>query len=280
MSGRIYVVATPLGNAEDLSPRARRILAEVDFIACEDTRKTGLLLHGLGIQGKTLVSYFDAKELEKSFEIIERISKSGESCALVSDAGTPAIADPGYRLLKLAHEKKIEVHSVPGPSALSTLVSVSGLPSDQFLFVGFLPRKTKELETALDLWKQLRVSVVAFESPKRFQKSLEFLSLHVPNACISIGREMTKLYEEIVQLRILEALSWAKEHSHLKGELALMIDFRIEDSPKSSDELLIPKAKFLLEKGLSTKDVVEFFSEDLADKKDFYKRVSELKKSV
>lgn len=279
MSARIFVVATPLGNREDLSPRARKTLQEADLIACEDTRRTGQFLRSLEIPYVSLVSYYDANEVQRAEELIERIQNESLTLALVSDAGTPAIADPGFRLIKLAHECNIPVLAIPGPSTLSALISVSGLPSDRVMFVGFLPRKKKQLEEDIHLWKKSKASIVAFEAPNRLCESLEVIAQHLPSAQLCIGRELTKIYEEVRHFPIAEAIEWAKAHTHLKGELALMLDPVLREEESISDEWdsLLEKAKFLRERGVSAKDLTEFFSDQVSDKKELYKRMAQLK---
>jgi 16S rRNA (cytidine1402-2'-O)-methyltransferase len=279
VSARIYVVATPLGNREDLSPRAKRILQEADLIACEDTRRTGQLLNSMEIPHANLLSYFDANEMQRAKELIERIENSQLTLALVSDAGTPAIADPGFRLIKLAHEHKIPVLPVPGPSTLSALISVSGLPSDRVLFVGFLPRKKNSLLDEIQIWKKTRATILAFETPNRLCETLAVFAESLPNAQICIGRELTKIYEEVHLFSIAEAQKWAEEHTHLKGELAMMIDPALSEEESVEEEWgpLLQKAKFLKERGLSAKDLVEFFSDQVSDKKELYRRMAQLK---
>ncbi len=275
MSAQIFVIATPLGNLEDLSPRARRVLEEVDFIACEDTRRTGQLLQLLAIPKKELVSYYDAVEDHRAPALIDRIQEKAQSLALVSDAGTPAIADPGFRLIRLAHEANIPVIAVPGPSTLSTLISVSGLPSDRVLFVGFLPRKKNQLMAEIQSWKRIRASIVALETPPRVEAALRVIAELVPNAEICIGRELTKLHEELRMFSITEALDWAVGHTHLKGELALMIHIPVEtESDADCDwDALLGKARFLHERGLTHKDLVEFLAHESIDRKELYQRL-------
>ncbi len=276
MSAHISVVATPLGNREDLSPRARKVLQEADLIACEDTRRTRILLQSLEIPYKELFSYYDANEEQRAKELIERILHSHIKVALVSDAGTPAVADPGFRLIKLAHEHKIPVLSIPGPSTLAALISISGLPSDRVLFVGFLPRKKNQLLEDLEIWKGAKASILAFETPHRLCDSLQVLAEAVPHSQICIGRELTKLHEEVHVFSISEALKWAVAHTHLKGELAVMLDLSAGTVSEEDFEWapLLKKAKFLKERGISTKDLVDFFSDSVKNKKELYKRMT------
>ena len=282
MSAQIFVVATPLGNREDLSPRAQRILQTADLIACEDTRRTGQLLRSLEIVHAQLVSYYDAIEGKRAEDLITRVQSEQLSLALVSDAGTPAIADPGFRLVKRAHELGIPVRVIPGPSTLSALVSVAGLPSDRILFVGFLPRKKNQLIAEIATWKQSLASIVAFESPLRLQDSLAVLAEQLPNAEICIGRELTKLYEEVQTSSIAQAVQWAKAHTHLKGELALMIHTATTEEEKADVEWepLLRKAQFLLERGLSHKDIVACLGDEHIDRKELYRRLLELKNKL
>ncbi len=280
---KIYIVATPLGNREDFSKRAKEILEQVDLIACEDTRRTGLFLQSLGISKRTLITYFDAIEEKRAKDLITRISEEQLTCALVTDAGTPAIADPGFRLVKLAHEFKIPVSPIPGPSALSAIVSVSGLASDRILFVGFLPRKKNQALDEIASWKKTKASIVAYESAERISESLKILAEYLPQAQICIGRELTKIYEEIHTFSIQEALIWAENHKTLKGELALMIDPCFPEEKKDNEEAwecLLEKADYLLKCGLSHKDVVGFFADSEFDKKELYQRILKKKSSI
>ena len=275
MSAKLWIVATPLGNIEDLSPRARQILQDCDLIACEDTRRAGLLLQALGVRKVSLVSYHDSIELERAPELIARMQAEQLTLALISDAGTPAIADPGFRLVRLAHESGISVSSVPGPSALSAIISVSGIPSDRVLFVGFLPRKKNQMVENIKVWKKTEASVVAFEAANRLSASLETLAEELPGTEICIGRELTKTHEEIRLFSLNEAKAWAQTHRHLKGEVVLMIDTRAGDNEFDWKPIL-EKAEFLLKRGLSKSDVIKFLGTELRVKKELYRRLSKL----
>lgn len=219
----IFVVATPIGNLDDLSPRALATLRNVDIIAAEDTRNTRKLLTHFNISGKELVSYHDHVEATRSEQLVARLERDGLSLALVSDAGTPCVADPGYRLVRLAKERGIKVHPVPGASALTSLISASGLPSDRVLFVGFLPSKASDLRREVQGWSLARAAIVYFEPTRRLHESLTVIAEIYPKAEVAIGRELTKLYEEIETMTVGDALDWVKGHAVLKGEAVVMV---------------------------------------------------------
>ncbi len=219
----LFVVATPIGNLDDISPRALATLRNVDIIAAEDTRNTRKLLTHFGIQGKELVSYHDHIEEARSQQLVQRLLQDGKSLALVSDAGTPCIADPGYRLVKTAKAHGIKVHPVPGASALTSLVSAAGLPSDRLLFVGFIPIKESDLRREIQSWAVSRASVVYFEPTRRLETSLSLIAEIYPDAEVAVGRELTKLYEEIETLPVGQILDWVRGHGVLKGEAVVMV---------------------------------------------------------
>jgi 16S rRNA (cytidine1402-2'-O)-methyltransferase len=219
----IFIVATPIGNLDDMTPRALATLRHVDLIAAEDTRNTRKLLTHFGINGKELISYHDHVEVTRSEQLVERLKAHGMTLALVSDAGTPCVADPGYRLVNLAKKQGIKVHPVPGASALTSLISASGLPSDRVMFVGFLPTKESDLRREIQSWTVSRSSIVYFEPTRRLETSLSLIAEIHPNAEVSIGRELTKLYEEIETMPVAEAVEWVRNHSILKGEAVVMV---------------------------------------------------------
>lgn len=263
-SAALFVVATPIGNLEDLTPRAMKVLESVDIIAAEDTRRTRTLLNHLGIRQKQLVAYHDHNELERSVQLIERIKNEGLSVALVSDAGTPCISDPGYRLVKEAHRQGVTVHPVPGPSALTALVSASGLPTDRFMFVGFPPVKSKELRKQIEEWKRIGYPVVFYESLRRLQKTMEHVIAVAPDAEVAIGRELTKLYEEVACMPVTKAIDWIRAHEVLKGEATIMISFaavEATDSKLMTPEQLLKVAADEFRNGASLKDLLQSFSD-------------------
>jgi 16S rRNA (cytidine1402-2'-O)-methyltransferase len=193
MSGKIYIVSTPIGNLKDITLRAIEILNEVDFILCEDTRVTSVLLKHFNII-KSLISFNAVTESKKIPSIIERLQK-GQSFALVSDAGTPAISDPGVRLISEAIQKGIEVIPVPGPTALIAALTISGLPTDSFIFEGFLPQKKGRQKKLAELSRELR-TMVLYESSHRIIKLIDELIEYFPDRNIVVCRELTKKFEE------------------------------------------------------------------------------------
>lgn len=218
--GILYIVSTPIGNREDITLRALRILKEVDLIAAEDTRHTLLLLKYFGIQ-TPLTSYFEGNELKKKEFILFKL-RQGDQIALVSDAGTPGISDPGFRLIQAAIENHISIVPIPGPSAVVTALSVSGLPTDAFLFKGFLPHKSKKRRDLLEALKERRETLIIYESPHRIVESLEDMLDILGDREIVLTRELTKMYEEILRGKISEIKAQMGEKK-LKGEITLVI---------------------------------------------------------
>jgi len=219
----LYIVSTPIGNMEDITLRALRILKEVDLIAAEDTRRTGLLLKHFGIQAP-LTSYFEGNELKKRDFIIAKL-KEGKKVALVSDAGTPGISDPGFRLIQLAIENQFPIVPIPGSSAVITALSVSGLPTDAFLFKGFLPHKSKKKRDLLKELEHVRETLIFYESPHRISETLRDVLEILGDREIVLTRELTKVYEEIIRGKVSEILNQVGDRS-LKGEITLVISGR------------------------------------------------------
>lgn len=217
---KLYIVPTPIGNLEDITLRALRVLKEVDFILCEDTRTTRNLLKHYEIQNQC-IAYHIHNEHQQLGHIIDKIKQS-ESVALVSDAGTPAISDPGYLLVREAVANGVEVESLPGPTALIPALVNSALPCDRFLFYGFLPHK-KGKQTLLKKMAELDCTAVFYESPHRLLKTLEMmLPLFGEERCISISREISKIYEENFRGTLQEAISHFSEKP-VKGEIVVCV---------------------------------------------------------
>jgi len=221
--GKLYVVATPIGNLEDITLRALRVLREVDLIAAEDTRHTRKLLDRYKIK-KRMVSYHEHNERERAERIIEDL-KSGMKVALVSDSGTPAISDPGYVLIRRCVEEGIEVIPIPGPSALLAALSVSGLPVHRFIFEGFLPHKSGKRRNRLRQLAGEEGTIIFYESPHRLLKTLSDILEILGNRRVVIARELTKVHEEIFRGSIEEALERFGE-GECRGEFTILVEGR------------------------------------------------------
>ena len=256
--GVLYVVATPIGNLEDLTLRALRILKEVDLIAAEDTRHTRKLLVHYGIT-TPLTSYHDHSETEKAPELIAQL-QAGKNIALVSDAGTPCIADPGYRLINGAAASGIRIVPIPGPSMVPTLLSVGGLPSNRFAFEGFLPAKRSQRRKTLQHLRREERTLVFFESPQRLLDMLADLEEVCGDRQIVIGRELTKMFEEVLRGRVseLRALFDTRE---VKGEVAILVAGQAESPTPEEDRPLTEEIRELCAQGFSLKDVARMVSE-------------------
>jgi 16S rRNA (cytidine1402-2'-O)-methyltransferase len=220
MPGTLYVVATPLGNLEDVTLRALRVLKEVAVIACEDTRRTRILLSHFGIHAP-VTSYFEHNKLRKGARLIETLGR-GQSVALVTDAGTPGISDPGFLLVKQAREAGVPVVPVPGPSAVVTALSAAGVPADRFVFDGFLPVKPGRRVHRLEALRDLEMTVVCYESPHRILPALDAIAQVFGEREIVVARELTKQFEEIVR-GPAATLKARFEAGPVRGEFTLII---------------------------------------------------------
>jgi conserved hypothetical protein TIGR00096 len=217
MSGKLFVVATPIGNLEDITLRAIRTLKECDFILCEDTRRAKILLNHYGIE-KPLISYFEGNEEKRIPEVIDLL-REGKNIALISDAGTPLISDPGYRLVKRCREEGIDVLPVPGPSAVIAALSVSGLETDRFMFLGFPPQKIGKRRKLLEEIKDFEGSLVFYLSPYDIKEFLEEVLEILGDRRVCICREMTKFFEEYLCGKLSEVKDKVKE----KGEFVVVV---------------------------------------------------------
>jgi len=216
----LYLVATPIGNLEDITHRALRTLRECDVVAAEDTRRTGQLLNYFGIS-RPILSYFKFNEAKRSEEILDRLAR-GEKVALVTDAGTPGISDPGERVVRAAVAAGFRVESVPGPCAVIAALTASGLPSGEFHFVGFLPVKSGQRRKRLEALRSVEGTLAFYESPYRIEKLLEELADIYPTARIVMARELTKKFEEFLRGTAAELLEVARKRS-LKGEFVVLV---------------------------------------------------------
>ena len=202
--GTLFVIATPIGNLNDISPRALEALRSVDLIACEDTRHSSKLLNHFGIR-KPLESYHDFNEEKKAQQLLSRI-REGLNVALVSDAGTPAVSDPGYRLVRACRENGINVVAIPGPNAAMTALSASGIPSDEFLFVGFLPAKSAARREKLESLHGISATLIFYEAPHRIDETLQDMVEVLGDREACLARELTKIHEEYVFGKLSEII--------------------------------------------------------------------------
>ena len=232
--GNLYVVATPIGNKDDITLRALNILKEVDIVAAEDTRRTGRLLALHKIQRNRLISYHEHNEKERTPGLINRL-KQGASVALVSNAGTPSVSDPGYCLVKAAIASNIKVTPIPGVSAAITALSVAGMPTDSFLFIGFPARKKEKRLKQLRKLANEPATIVFYESPKRILTLLKEIIDVMGDRYGVLSREMTKLYEEFIRGSLSEILSSMKERPAVKGECTLLVTGCKEDEDVSME---------------------------------------------
>ena len=261
MAGTLYLVPTPIGNLGDISPRAKKTLAEADFIAAEDTRVSLKLLNHLELK-KPLVSYYEHNKNESGPRIVERLL-AGESCALVTDAGSPAISDPGEDLVALCAKAGICVCAIPGPCAAVTALSVSGLPTGRLCFEGFLSTNKKSRREHLDSLKSERRTMIFYEAPHKLQNTLKDLTdAFGPERRISLCRELTKLHEQILRMTLGEALAYYTENDP-RGEYVLILEGAAEASEEALTlEDAVSLALERIASGASKKDAVREVSRE------------------
>lgn len=221
MSGRLFLVGTPIGNLGDMTERAKETLAGVDVVAAEDTRRTGRLLSRFGIK-RPFVSLFEGNEARRTAELLTAL-REGRDVALVTDAGMPLISDPGHRLVRACVDEGIDVRVVPGPSAVTAALAVSGLPSERFVFEGFLPRKAGDRRERLRSLADEPRTIVVFEAPLRLETLLRDVLEEVGDRRVAVARELTKLHEEVVRGRVSEVLA-ELAGTEPKGEVVVVIE--------------------------------------------------------
>ena len=248
MSGKLYVVGTPIGNLGDLSPRALETLENADFIAAEDTRVTLKLLNRFGLK-KEMISYFEHNKGFKGDIIIDRILK-GETCALVSDAGMPAISDPGEDLVKRCREMGVEIESVPGPTAVATALSISGFPTKRFCFEGFLSVGKKERREHLEEIKTEKRTMIFYEAPHKLKATLKDMLEILGNREIALVKELTKIHEDVFITTFEDALLFYEENPP-KGEFVVIIKGANKEKEIYTLSDAVKIAKGLMEKGES-----------------------------
>jgi 16S rRNA (cytidine1402-2'-O)-methyltransferase len=267
--GTLYIVSTPIGNLEDITLRALRVLREVDVIAAEDTRHSLKLLGHYGIS-KTLISYWGEKEKVKAEETIGRLA-AGESVALISDAGTPGISDPGGVLIRRAIEEGIAVVPVPGPSALVAALSVSGFPTTGFMFPGFLPPRQSQRKKVLEGLRLEKRTIVFYEAPHRLLETLSDMADLFPERKAVVVKEITKLHEEAIRGTISEILA-GMEEMKIAGEYVIVVEGRPDEAAPAVDDAL-DEVRSLMKKGLGRKEAVKRIAEEYGlSRKELYDR--------
>lgn len=272
-AGTLYLVATPIGNLEDITQRALRVLSEVDVVACEDTRRTRVLLNRFGIKTKT-ISYHEHNERERAEEIC-RLLASGKSVALVSDAGTPLINDPGFRVVHAAIELELQVVPIPGPTAFVSALVASGLPSDEFYFAGFLPPRPNARRAKLAELRAIPVTLIFYEAPHRINATLKDALETLGDRPASIARELTKMHEEIARGNLSALARRFDSGTRARGEMVLIISGAVEAS--TAPELTagaLPPSQRLIERvgeleteGLDTKAALRKAARELGMKR-------------
>jgi 16S rRNA (cytidine1402-2'-O)-methyltransferase len=273
LPGTLYLIATPIGNLEDVTVRALRIMREdVAMIACEDTRQTQKLLDRYQIR-KPLISYYEHNEASRTEEILESLER-GHSVALVSDAGTPLVSDPGFRVVKAAIEKNFSVVPVPGPSAGLAALAASGLPTDEFRFIGFLPSKAGARRKVLENMRDERATVVAYESPHRILDTLAEIVELFGNRPIVCARELTKIHEEFLRGSAAEIREQLQKRASVKGEITLVIGRSENEHPRLDP--LSEVLRFETEQGLDRMQAVKAVAKQLGlPKREVYRLSAE-----
>ncbi len=276
MEPAIYLVATPIGNLEDITLRALRTLREADVIACEDTRRTRKLLTHYEIQ-KPLISCHEHNEQQRALEFVERV-KSGASVALVSDAGLPGISDPGYRVVQAAIEANVRVIPIPGPSAVDTAVVASGLPTDSFLFSGFLPSKSSQRVKALEALVNEKSTLVFYEAPHRLLRTLDDARTVFGDRSAVVARELTKAYEEFLRGTLSELHAVLAARDSVKGEIVFLVAGADNALVPEADIPLPERVQHLIDDGASPMDAVKTAAKERGlSKREAYRLVEEHK---
>ncbi|MBR5130557.1 MAG: 16S rRNA (cytidine(1402)-2'-O)-methyltransferase [Alphaproteobacteria bacterium] len=271
----LYLVSTPIGNLGDISERAKETLSHVDLIACEDTRTTGALLTLLGIKHGPLMAYHEHNADKAKKTLIEKL-KLGINIALVSDAGTPLVSDPGFRLVRACREENLPVTTIPGANAVLSALQLSGLPSDSFYFGGFLPSKTSARKQTLQGIKDLPTTIIFYDTPNRLEETLKDMLLVCGNRQVAVVREITKKFEETCIDTIQNLIDYYAQNGAPKGELVLVID-RPDKTTAELDQNQIDKMIIKALKTSSARDTAEIVSKTTGlPKKQIYKRVMEL----
>jgi len=274
MAGALYIVPTPIGNLEDITLRALRVLKEVDLIAAEDTRHTQHLLNHYGIR-TSLTSYHEYNEREKAQTLVDRI-KNGANIALVSDAGTPAIADPGFRLVAAAVAAGVQIVPLPGAAALATVLSASGLPTDRFLFEGFLPAKKTARKAKLHALREETATLVFYEAPHRLIETLNDLHQLLGDRQLVVAREVSKVHEEFLRGAVSDVATRLADRE-VQGEITLVVHGATGDA-RVSDEQLNTEIRRLTDEQVGVKEIAELLGERYGlAKREVYRLALEIK---
>ena len=276
-TGKLYLVATPIGNLEDITFRAVRCLQDVDLIACEDTRHSKILLDHYEIRTRT-TSYHEHNKYDKAAELV-LLMQQGQNVAVITDAGTPGISDPGEELVKQALQAGIEVTSLPGPSAVITALSMSGLSSRRFVFEGFLPAEKKDRKAALGRLEQETRTIVLYEAPHRIKRTLEELQAVLGDRELRICRELTKKYEEVLPFKISEALAYFEENPP-KGEMVVILkglepeEAQAREAARWQDMSIREHVDLYMRQGMDEKEAMKAAAGDRGvSKRDIYREL-------
>ena len=274
MAGKLFLCATPIGNLEDITYRVLRTLKEVDLIAAEDTRNSIKLLNHFEIK-TPMTSYHEYNKIEKAYQLVDKM-REGKNIALITDAGTPGISDPGEDLVRICYEEGIEVTSLPGPAACITALTMSGLPTRRFAFEAFLPREKKERALVLEQLKKATRTIILYEAPHHLVKTLEELLEALGNRKIAVCRELTKRYEEKTLASISEMLDYYKENEP-RGEYVLVLEGKsfetiAEEEKKSWEAMTIEEHMAIYEgQGIDRKEAMKLVAKDRGiSKRDVY----------
>ncbi|MGE5398571.1 MAG: 16S rRNA (cytidine(1402)-2'-O)-methyltransferase [Chitinophagales bacterium] len=274
MKGTLYVCSTPIGNLEDASFRLVRILSEVDLIACEDTRHTRVLLNHFNIN-KPTISYHEHNSKEREETLVSRLNQ-GQSIALVSDAGTPGISDPGYPLIHRAAQEGIRIEVIPGPSALIAALVVSGLDTDRFVFEGFLPARASQRVKRLEEIIQEQRTIILYEAPHRLLKLLEDINNIMGDRQVAVIRELTKIHEETRRGSLADLIKHFEEHPP-RGEITVIVEGN-KQKPKNADlSTIVQEVKDLVAGGMEKKEALKLKAQEYKVKKgELYMKFVEL----
>ena len=277
----LYVVATPIGNLEDITLRALRVLKEADLIACEDTRHTQKLLSHFGISTRT-ISYYEQNEASRAAELVKEL-EAGKRIALVTDAGMPGISDPGYRLVALAVERGIKVMPIPGASAVISALAASGLPTDSFQFHGFLPPKSGQRRKVFETIRASSQTEIFYEAPHRVKEAVEDIVAVLGEArAVVIARELTKIHEEFLRGPASEVLKELDSHGEVKGEITLLMGKSSEGQPMGDRSKSIQERikQLIAEQNLDEKAALKVVAKERGiSKSEAYREVQSSKRS-